>query len=57
MSVKLTLARMEARVLILLEIIVVTVCLAILEQIARQVHAICNSKRQSGVQFGLKSYE
>lgn len=57
MSVKLTLAIMEARVLILLEIIVVTVCLAILEQIARQVHTICNSNRQSGVQFGLKSYE
>lgn len=57
MSVKLTLARMEARVLILLEIIVVTACLAILEQIARQVHAICNSNRKSGVQFGLKSYE
>ena len=57
MSVKLTLAIMEARVLILLEIIVVTVCLAILEQIARQVHTICNSNRQSRVQFGLKSYE
>ena len=57
MSVKLTLARMEARVLILLEIIVVTVCLAILEKIARKVHTICNSNRRSGVQLGLQSYE
>ena len=57
MSVKLTLARMEARVLILLEIIVVTVCLAILEKIARQVHTICNSNRRSGVQLGLQSCE